>query len=265
MLLDALLGTRCNACRRRGRLQVLGPVASTHNGKLDASQFTLVHCPHCDVVFLSPPPTPRDLRAIYEESSQFDDPHYTDPQRVADVVGFCTDAIGRLELMPPAGGRMLEVGAGLAWMARACKGIDPSVTCIAQDVSAEAAERCPWVDHYRVGSLQTVANDGPFQLASMTHVIEHLIDPAATLAAIADLLDVGGRLFITAPYRPSGWQLADGLRGWSGYSYLHVPAHVTYLSKTWFEIVAPRCNLRVAYWNAEHEDGQAFEVMLQRT
>ena len=264
MLLETLFGSRCRACGHLSRRRRLGDVGPTHHGPFHTQTFGLVFCPRCEVVFLDPAPTAGDLRAMYQDSAQFDDPHYTDPQRIAQVLEYCTDAVQRLHLLPPPGGRVLEVGAGLAWMSRACKRLDASIVAIAQDVSGEAAERCDWVDRYHVGPLSTLGEEAPFQLASMTHVIEHLVDPAAMLGEISARLAPGGKLFVTAPYRPTGWRPADGIAGWREYSYLHVPAHITYFSRAWFDEVAPRQGLDVEHWDARHEDGQAFELVLRR-
>ena len=242
----------------------MGPVGPTHPGPFHTSDFSLVRCPRCEVVYLDPAPTEDDLRAMYEGSVQFDGPHYTDAQRVAQVFEYCNDAINRLALLPPPGGRVLEVGAGYAWLARTCKRLDESITTVAQDVSGEVADKCPWVDRYHIGKLSTLDERERFHLASMTHVIEHLVDPAAMLAAISSRLAPGGKLFVTAPYRPTGWNPDAGIAGWREYSYLHVPAHVTYFSRKWFEQVAPRHQLRVEHWDASHEGGEAFELLLVR-
>ena len=266
MLLDALLGPVCRACGRRNRrLNRLGAVAPTHPGQFDTSRFELVHCPRCDVVYLDPPPSPQDLRVLYEESVQFADAHYTEPQRVAQILEYYGDAVHRLGLLPASGEHLLEIGAGLAWISRACKRMDSGIVTVAQDVSGECAKTCTWVDRYHVGTLDTLSDDVSFRLASMTHVIEHLVDPAAMLAAIAKRLLPGGKLFVTAPYRPIGWQATQGIAGWSTYSYLHVPAHVTYFSRRWFERQAPHHDLSIVHWDASHEDGQAFELVLQRS
>jgi len=71
------------------------------------------------------------------------------------ILEYYGDAVRRLALLPAAGERMLEVGAGLAWVARACKAAEPAVVTIAQDVSAECADACAWVDRYHVGELAT--------------------------------------------------------------------------------------------------------------
>jgi len=264
MLAEKWFGVPCRACGRRARLRTLGDVAPTHPGPFHVDRFALIHCPRCDVVYLDPAPTAEDLRRLYQESTQFDDPLYDDPVRVSQILAYFDNAIRRLRLLPRRGGRVLEVGAGLAWMSRACKSLRPEVVTVAQDVSAEAAARCDGVDRYHVGPLATLDERAPFDLASMTHVIEHLVEPAAMLGEIAARLAPGGRLFVTAPYRPTGWRARAGIAGWQDYSYLHVPAHVTYFSRAWFERMAPQHRLRAEHWNARHEDGQAFELVLKR-
>ncbi len=265
MLLDRLIGPRCRTCGHRARLNRLGDVAPTQPGSFHTQRFELVHCARCDVVYLDPPPTRGDLRALYEEAEQFTDAHYTDPDRVARTLDYYAGAVRKLDLLPAPGERMLEIGAGLAWVARACKQVEPGVTTMAQDVSAECASVCTWVDHYHVGALATLDSTERFRLASMTHVIEHLVDPEAMLGEVSARLVSGGKLFITAPFRPNDWKPGDGIGKWRTYSYLHVPAHVTYFSRAWFKQVAHRHDLRVTHWDASHEDGQAFELVLERT
>ncbi|HET6546709.1 MAG TPA: class I SAM-dependent methyltransferase [Rhodanobacteraceae bacterium] len=265
MRVQSLLPSHCRACGRLARQRRLGSVAATQAGPFHVERFGLVHCRRCDVVYLDPPPTAEDLHTLYQESVQFSDAHYTEPARVADMLRYYAASVRDRGLLPDSpGSRVLEVGAGLAWVSRVCKSIDPSVVTVAQDVSAECADNCEWVDRYHVGPLATLDAAAPFQLASMSHVIEHLVDPAAMLGAIAARLAPGGKLFVTAPYRPSGWTARDGIAAWREYTYLHVPAHVTYLSLKWFKRHARQHGLRVEHWYAGQEDGQAFELVLCR-
>lgn len=261
-VLATLFGSRCRHCGRHG-VRSLGPVAPTQPGNFSQS-FALSHCRLCEVVYLDPVPSAADLKLMYEDSAQFNDAHYTDSERVGAILDYYSSALRRLNLLPKAGERVLEVGAGLAWIARACKAIDAGITTVAQDVSSEAAVLCPWVDDYFVGPLELLPWRGSYRLVSLTHVIEHLPDPLAMLRQLASMLAPGGRIFVTAPFRPTGWKPGDGLRGWKDYSYLHVPAHITYFSRRWFDRFAPTCGLRVASWDASHEDGQAFELVLGR-
>lgn len=260
-LLDNIFGLRCRMCGRHG-VSPVGPVTPTQAGNFQSKDFTLQHCRKCDVVYLDPLPTESDLKLLYEESVQFTDAHYTAPEQVEKILESYTTSLRSLKLLPPAGSKVLEIGAGLAWVSRACTQLDASLVTVAQDVSAECVEACPWVNQYFVGPLDALPERGPYQLISLTHVLEHLADPATMLQSIAKLLCPGGNAFITAPYRPSGWKPGDGISAWCEYSYLHVPAHISYFSKRWFQGHAS--GLKIAHWDNSDEGGQAFAVVLHK-
>jgi 2-polyprenyl-3-methyl-5-hydroxy-6-metoxy-1,4-benzoquinol methylase len=251
----------CRLCGAPG-VSAVGAVAPTHSGNFHTKDFTLQHCVHCDVVYLEPLPTPGDLKLLYEESVQFSDAHYSAPEQVEKILEFYGTVLQSLKLAPPSGAKVLEIGAGLAWVSRACKARDPGIKTVAQDVSAECKDACPWVDRYFVGPLDMLPERGPYALISLTHVLEHLADPLAMLRQVAHLLVPGGKVFITAPFRPTRWQPGDGIAAWLSYSYLHVPAHITYFSKRWFE--KQTCGLKIEHWDSTHEDGQAFAVVLRK-
>lgn len=242
--------------------RVLGEVANTHTGPFSVNSYRLIECANCDVVRLDPIPGAEDLRTLYERSVQFADAHYTDEPQVARMLEYYGTCLDKLGLMPPDGSHMLEVGAGFAWVSRACRARSAAVKTWAQDVTSECATRCPWVDQYIVGTLQAVPRNVQFRLISMTHVIEHLADPAAVLRDLAGRLAPQGRIFVTAPYRPKGWTPGAGIGPWKDYSYLHVPAHISYLSRRWFEQVAETSGLELLRWDPSHEEGQAFEAIL---
>lgn len=250
-------------CGKRG-ISPVGAVAPTHHGDFQTKNFTLQHCRNCDVVFLDPLPTDADLRLLYEESTQFTDTHYTEPSQVERILDYYGSELRSLSLLRNGNCRVLEIGAGLAWVSRACKAVSPAVVTVAQDVSAECAEVCPWVDHYFVGNLDTLPVHGPYDLISLTHVIEHLADPAAALDSITALLGPGGKVFVTAPFRPPGWDPSQGIAAWRDYSYLHVPAHITYFSHRWFTQQARSRDLKIVHWDDSHENGQAFALVLSR-
>ncbi len=162
---------------------------------------------------------------------------------------------------------VLEIGAGRAWMCRAAKQINPKARTVAQDVSAETATSCEWVDQFLVCGIEDARLDslGRFDIISMTHVIEHLTDPLAALKRCAGLLKPGGILFVTAPHRPIGWTDADAdIEKWRSYSYNHIPAHIQYFSRAAMQKIADLSGLALVEWSDHHEDGQALEAWLQR-
>jgi 2-polyprenyl-3-methyl-5-hydroxy-6-metoxy-1,4-benzoquinol methylase len=252
----------CSICKSRAPIDDIGAVAPTHPGPFHVDRFTLKHCGRCDVVFLDPLPTAADLRTLYQDSTQFTSEHYTGEERTKAVLEYLATSIVNRGLVTRPDARCLEVGAGLAWMSRACKAHSPTITTVAQDVSSEAAAICPWVDRYHVAEVNTLIAEEPFDLISLTHVVEHLIDPQAILAHLATRLAPGGKIFITAPFRPEAETDWQDIEAWKSYSYLHVPAHVAYLSQTWFQNLAALAHLRLAVWDPSHENGQAFEVVL---
>ncbi|HEX7560178.1 MAG TPA: class I SAM-dependent methyltransferase [Usitatibacter sp.] len=242
----------------------LGELDKTAGFALSRERYTLALCGCGKLVYLSPAPSEADLRAMYVDHGQFGE-EYTDAARVKailDYIGQCFDRLSK------AGGwaapvRVLEVGAGLAWMCRAAKVRDQAHFTVAQDVSPEALAACPWVDRYvqaEVGDPRIAAN-GPYQLISMTHVIEHLVDPAAVVRKCRALLAADGFIFITAPHRPRGWREGD-MQAWRAYSYNHVPAHIQYFSEASMRRLAQASGCELAYWSHDHEGGEAFEAWL---
>jgi len=257
----------CPICPDAGTSRSIGALRPTIGATLSRDCFDLVYCPCGDLVYLDPPPSADDLRIMYQESKQFTDALYTEGERVSAVLTYMRSCFDRIREKQDASrpANVLEVGAGYAWMCRAAKAAGAASRTTAQDVSAEVATSCTWVDRYVVGEITDpeVGSRGPYDVISLTHVIEHLVDPVAVIATCAKLLTPQGVLFVTAPHRPIGWQSGSlDLTPWSSYSYAHVPAHVQYFSRGSMERLARRTGLALRHWNQDHEEGQAFEAWL---
>lgn len=236
---------------------------------LSRSHFTLTRCGCGALLYLSPSPTQEDLRAMYVEHGQFGD-EYTDPERVRQILAYMSDALARITGSKrwPDERRLhiLEVGAGLAWMCRAARMRDRRALTVAQDVSPEVVTQCEWVEDYVQGAIDDprIAMHAPYDVISLTHVIEHLVDPVATLRHCAPLLASDGVVFVTAPFRPVGWRDdVPNVAVWRGYSYNHVPAHVQYFSEGSMRRAAETVGLVLARWSDRHDGGQAFEAWLE--
>jgi SAM-dependent methyltransferase len=257
-------------CSGEGRR--LGDLATTSGGPYSRPHYTLTQCACGELLYLSPPPSDSDLRALYVEQTQFEGHEYKSWLRAMRIVRYmrkCLSRIGRARGWKRGRPlRVLEVGAGLSWMCRAAKSINPDSATVAQDISPEAVRRCPWVDRYVQGDVcdPRIDEAGPYDVVSMTHVIEHLVDVVAVARRCASLLAAGGVIFVTAPYRPRGWSDAKpDLAGWADYSYNHVPAHVQYFAKGSMERLAAAAGCELIHWSHEHDRGQAFEAWLART
>ena len=249
---------------------LIGELPTTTPGtQFSRDAFLLTHCPCSELIYLSPTPTAADLDTIYQDLGQFGEGSvYSDPEHGAAIVAYMQDRFRALSLRVGATLQdpicVLEVGAGLAWLCRVAKQLNPAAVTVAQDISREALGKCPWVDTYVVGDITDRRLDGlgPFDVISMTHVIEHLVDPMAALRRVAALLKPGAVLFVTAPHRPVGWQPDSRIEAWTRYAYNHVPAHIQYFARGAMERAAARADLTVLHWDASHEGGQAFEAWL---
>ena len=266
----------CPVCSRPAAVNV-GELGNTKIAPLERTSYDLLQCRECDIVYLSPLPTERDLEILYIDELQFD---YHTEENSRSVVDFAIsrlravlERIGAAEarsLLEKAGLKkahvkeslaVLEIGAGLAWMARAAKRIAPGTRTVAQDITPEVADKCPWVDHYIVGSADDPRIDalGPYDVISLTHVIEHVPDPVGMLRRLRPI--TRGRIFMTAPHRPVRW---DGsIESWRTYSYNHVPGHLQYFSERGMRRAAEAAGFTLDFWDGTSEDGQAFEAWLK--
>jgi hypothetical protein len=258
----------CPVCGDHGRkLRVLGEVPQTQDGNYSSKEFRLALCRRSDLVYLDPLPTEDDFNIMYG-MGQFDSSEYTEEERVASMMEYYSHCIKQhFAGSNEESFTLLEIGAGMAWVSKALKQINASASTLAQDISDECASRCDWVDKYFIGSVDEFCQSRSQKInaISLTHVIEHLPDPVATLKTLASMLEAGGSILVTAPLRPTGWKPKQGIGPWLEYSYLHVPAHINYFSQTSLTEAAEQAGLVVSHWDGSSEDSQAFEAVLRRS
>jgi SAM-dependent methyltransferase len=193
--------------------------------------WTLVRCQDCRSAYLDPRPTPETIELAYRS-------YYTHgPTSLPAEVGSLREGLandyrrarwgyaqgpaipgGRLiprvapsrgalvdrevrHLPAKPGGRLLDVGCGsgaflaqmaaLGWRA---EGIDPDPAAV-----AGAREAGLEVTQGTLADLDPAEHAGAFDAITLSHVIEHLHDPAENLRRINLLLRPGGLLWIATP------------------------------------------------------------------
>lgn len=257
--------SRCRFCETdQVRHRTLGKVPLTFAGELLQQDYSLVQCGDCEVIYLDPEPPASDLQRLYVGSTQFSGVEYSGGPEAERIAKSYSRRLRYLNLLPESLESVLEIGAGPAWICRAAKDRLPRVETIAQDISDECAERCPWVDTYFVGALSDLKPAHSIQLAAMTHVIEHLPRPGEVFGELAEHMAPGGKVYITAPFRPALWRPKHGFEPWLSYSYLHVPAHISYLSEKWISTMAAKSGFDVIHWDASLDGYQVFEAILRK-
>lgn len=201
--------------------------ASDRLYRTTGEEFAVVRCGGCGLVRLDPAPAPAHLGRYYPKNYWFA-PDQTAASRLEefyrrtvlrDHVNFVSRAIAESRSHAP----LLDVGAGGGLFLGMMR--QRGFRVAALDNSAEAAaiawkrQNVPAV----CGLLENAPlRAGHFGCVTMFHVLEHLYDPGAYLAAARELLEAGGRLVVQVP-NSACWQFRLLGKRWNG---VDIPRHL---------------------------------------
>jgi len=189
----------------------------------------VAYCQACELAQLFPLPTDAELAALYGSRDYFEG---------NDQVGYADYAASRPQLQRTFQRKLdallahgpvrdlFEVGCGTGEYLQQAKragiarvvGLDRNPWAIEQ-VRAAGLEA-------RVGSIECLVGDEPFDAAVMLDLIEHVTDPIPFLRTVRGHLRPGGRLFIMTPNIRSWLARVSGQR-WVSFK---IPEHVFYYS-----------------------------------
>ena len=212
----------CGSAKFRVRFTSTDRLYGTTN-----TRFEIVECLQCGLTRLSPRPSVEELGRYYPSNYWFD-PGESTAGRLEEIyrrlvlrdhVGFVKDALRRTQ----AKGPLLDVGCG--------GGLFPGMLrqrgfrALGLDLSAEAAALA-----LRNHGVPAVAGElgaapiAPESCAAITmfHVLEHVPQPQAYLAAANRLLKPDGRLIVQVP-NAACWQFALLGPAWNG---VDAPRHL---------------------------------------
>ncbi|MGC9312888.1 MAG: class I SAM-dependent methyltransferase [Sediminispirochaetaceae bacterium] len=197
-------------------------------------QFTFVRCADCGLIQLNPRVKPEDLGVFYREYYlPFRGPsawgRYA-PLVAMNLAG--TDrrrtAIARKAAAIDQSSRVLDVGCGKPSF---LKLVNEKTGCRAKgiDFSDEGWRHEP--EQYRnleleVAEFRNFTDEGPFDLITMWHYLEHDYNPRATLEKMRTMVAPRGRLVIEVPNFDSWTRVLQGSH-WEGY---HTPRHTAVYS-----------------------------------
>jgi glycosyltransferase involved in cell wall biosynthesis/SAM-dependent methyltransferase len=194
--LEALLA-RLPSARSQPAPALACPVCggATTPGLLDGGRRYRV-CRRCGTARVARVPSPEDLRAFYERQY----PVFFAPEDVSEArVELFTSLVGRLA--PQADGRQLvDVGCGGGHLLAAAE--RAGWRAVGTDVSREMCRVARKTSGARVVQADGGAlplKSGGFGAVTLVNVLDHLADPARTLAEARRLLREGGSLAIRVP------------------------------------------------------------------
>ena len=193
--------------------------------------FTMQKCGSCASEFLNPRPTEEELPPFYPSD------YHAYNENNSGVARLLVEARARSrarfygKLIHTHPGRIFDVGTGdcrhfdqlRRFLDLECAGIE-----IQPEIAAKGRAR-----GYQVldGTLETAdltEHLGRYDVVSMNHILEHVIDPHIMLERARDLLKPGGYVIGQLPTVTS-WDVHIFGRNWGGY---HFPRHLQIPSRT---------------------------------
>lgn len=204
---------RCPLCGEARRALFLDGLRDT-TFDTAPGEWSLWRCKGCETLYLDPQPTPETIGLAYQNYYT----HEAEPDAAAEpapprtLPGRLRAAlVGRLSHREPAyverlplpadvaRPRLLDVGCGNGeFLGRAIRAGWEGFGCDF-DPEAVAAARATGAEVRQGGAEAFAEQTGSFDAVTLSHVIEHVHDPADLLERCFRLLKPGGRIFIDTP------------------------------------------------------------------
>lgn len=207
------------ACRICGGVTVAAFTTRDFNRHLSDNDYRYLRCHDCGTLALAE--VPADLGAFYTND------YYRLPSNREGLRASAGPAEQeKLELIRgfAPDGRLLEVGPAAGAFLAVAQDAGYDVHAIEMDEDCcRFIERELHVPTVRSGDPATALDGtGPFEVVVLWHVIEHVLNPPAVLAAIARVLAPGGVLALAAP-NPESLELRVLGGRWA---HIDAPRHV---------------------------------------
>jgi SAM-dependent methyltransferase len=185
------------------------------------SSAQFYRCTDCGFVLMDPLPTRTELSELYPaDYHNFDPPSNGISRLLLDRYYEHQSALCRRRMAE--GGSFLEIGCAAGdILERMQRSGHHDVRGI--EISREACEQA-WKRDLNVfhGTLDEFESDDKFDLVFMSHVIEHVLDPVATVAKIRTMLKPRGVLYLETP----NVRALDSRLWKSRWGLIHYPRHL---------------------------------------
>ena len=193
--------------------------------------FLVEKCGHCDSEFLTPRPDESELPPFYPEDYHAYNENHGAVARLLVQARARSRARFYGSLIQHRPGRLFDVGTGdcrhfdelRRYLDLECAGIE-----IQADVAAKGRARGYDVLEGTLETADLTGHVGRYDVVSMNHVLEHVVEPRTMLERSFDLLQPGGYVIGQLP-TVSSWENRIFGRNWGGY---HYPRHLQIPSRS---------------------------------
>ncbi len=196
------------------------------------SSFDVRRCRQCGLEQLFPAPHASQLKSLYERFYNFSGERGTLYTTLREL--FFASFLYRLWIRLDGdisfhacrgGGRLLDIGCNEG---RTLKNYARNGFAAEGAELNEHAAELARAAGFRVfcGPLEDYDPSAPYDIAVLSNVLEHALDPRAMLESVRRLLKRGGQVWISCPNRESWLRSVFGRR----WIHWHVPFHISYFS-----------------------------------
>jgi len=200
--------------------------------------YQLARCRQCALVYLNPRPTQQEINEEYSAEYHIERLLRQEPKTEEEIEEEVNKNIGRVEeILREFGqeGKLLDIGCGAGFFIACLRRYGWNVTGI--DISEWASKfaREKLRLNILAGSIEDMELNERFDVITMYHVLEHLVNPLAALRKVLQVLDKDGVLAINGPNLASFDRIWHG-KNWRGYA---LRTHLYYfMPKTYRMILA---------------------------
>jgi SAM-dependent methyltransferase len=225
----------------------------------DVAPFGVVRCPQCALVFISPRLRPEALQRLYDDVGYFEGGVYGNALAGDDGAGagarFSPAMLlqrawttGRLRLIErehgggPAGGRLLEVGAGYGLFLAAAREAGWTTSGVELSRTGAAHARDALGLDVFCGQVEDAPFPPGFDVVCAWDTVEHVPDPLAFWRTVRSLVADDGVVLFSTPYVSSLPARLLGTRWWT----LKPTEHIWQFTPRTHALVAARAGLALS-------------------
>ncbi len=206
------------------------------NLKISPQLFSYYQCQNCGFIFLHP--IPQDLDRYYPKVYYGVPKSLEELQRVSEQRRYRLD---NLQRYAGTGQKLLEIGGGYGDFAYLAKSAGYEVDVIEMDAECcQFLETILQVRTFHTNHIsETLEKLETYDVIALWQVIEHVLDPWALLALIAEHLNPNGILILATP-NPNALQFKIFRKRWS---HLEAPRHIHFIPMALMSSHAQKCGL----------------------
>ena len=242
----------CPICAANNTHQHLTTVVDFEYGVVPSPLLVVCRCLDCGSDFLAPRPTTAEIASYYPDHYHAYHDDHSGLARALVALRSRSRARFYRKLLGDAAGRLFDVGAGDCRHFDALKPFCSLEFCGVEINAAIAAKARSRGYDVQTGTLETMDIDrhiGRYDIVSMNHVIEHVLEPRVMLERACMLLKPGGFVLGQLPARDC-WEEALAGRYWAGY---HYPRHLQAFSYGGLrQLLADKGFVNIAVRSAPH-------------